>query len=377
MIVKRFSVLAIVLLSTTFMFAQTTISTSFVHNSITRTYRIYIPAIYNGTTAVPLVLNLHGYSSNNIQQEQYGDFRQIADTANFIVVHPNGTLDGSNNQFWNTFNGSTVNDLGFLSALIDTIQANYNIDATSIYSTGMSNGGFMSYDLACYLSNKIAAIASVTGSMIPAHKATCAPTHPMPIMQIHGTADATVPYNGGSFYVHIDSLVKYWVQFNNCGAVPTYSAVPNINTTDGSTADHYVYNGGTNGSTVELYKIISGAHTWPGAPFVIGVTCMDFSASKEIWRFFRKYKLNVLTSVNEMSSPFEFNVYPNPSENNFTLNFQDQSKKQIRVIDCLGQTILNESCLGMQTEIHLEKSGFYFLTVSSGDQYYTKKIIKN
>ncbi len=375
--IKRLFVFAIIIFLQTNLFAQSTISGSFVHNSLTRTYRIYIPAIYNGSTAVPLILNLHGYGSNNLQQEVYGDFRQIADTANFIIVHPNGTLDGSSNQFWNSFSGSTVDDLGFLSALIDTIQANYNIDPTSIYSTGMSNGGFMSYDLACYLSNKIAAIASVTGGMVPSHNATCAPTHPVPVMQIHGTADATVPYNGGSFYLHVDSLVKYWAQFNNCAAIPTYSAVPNINTTDGATADHYVFNGGTNGSTVELYKVISGAHTWPGAPFVIGVTCMDFSASKEIWRFFRKYKLNVLTNVSEIPLPLEFNVYPNPTENNFTLNFQDQSMKQIRVVDCLGQTIIDKACKSLQTELHLEKSGFYFLTVSSGNQYYTKKIIKN
>ena len=193
---------------------QTTINGSFVFEGATRTYRLYIPASYNPSAPAPLLFNLHGYGSNNVEQELYGDFRPISDTAGFIITHPNGTVDQSGNRFWNTFGNSSVNDLGFLSALIDTISAGYSIDSGRIYSTGMSNGGFMSYELACFLSHRITAIASVTGSMIWLKLQTCNPQHPTPVMQIHGTADLTVPYAGNFAFVHIDTLVKYWVNFN-------------------------------------------------------------------------------------------------------------------------------------------------------------------
>ena len=146
-------------------FSQTTIISGFEMDGLERTYRIYIPEIYNDGYAVPLVLNLHGYGSNGFEQELYGDFRPIADTANFIIVSPDGALDGFGATHWNTFGTSSVDDVNFLSALIDTVASQYNLDHSRIYSTGMSNGGFMSYKLACQLSGRIAAVASVTGTI--------------------------------------------------------------------------------------------------------------------------------------------------------------------------------------------------------------------
>lgn len=362
--------------------AQTTVQGSFVHGGLTRTYRIYVPAVYNASVPVPLVLNLHGYSSNNMQQEAYGDFRPIADTANFIIVHPNGTLDGSGNLYWNSFGWSLVDDVGFLSALIDTVIAAYNIDENSIYSTGMSNGGFMSYDLACSLSNRIAAIASVTGSMTPAHKNSCSPSHPVPVMQIHGTTDGTVPYNGSSTMLHIDSLVKYWVQYNNCSLTPSVNTLPNTNTSDNCTAEHHVFNGGSMGSTVELYKIIGGGHSWPGAPFNINTTNMDFSASVEIWRFFRKYKLSVLTGRPSVENASFVSVYPNPSNGIFYLGTGGEKDKiavrKADVYNILGEKILT-AFPGQDGLLDMSfcPGGIYFLTISQGDQVKKEKIIKN
>ena len=137
--------------------AQTTILGSIQSGGLTRDYRLYRPAAYTGNTPVPLIINMHGYTSNSLEQEFYGDFRSIADTANFLIVHPNGTLDNQGNRFWNTFGtGSTVDDVAFISDLLDALQATYNIDPQRIYSTGMSNGGFMSYTLACELNDRIA-----------------------------------------------------------------------------------------------------------------------------------------------------------------------------------------------------------------------------
>lgn len=351
--------------------AQSTIDASLVHNGLTRTYRLYIPTIYNASQPVPLVLNLHGYTSNNIQQEFYGDFRPIADTANFIIVHPNGTQDGSGQQYWSAFGIGTVDDVGFLSALIDVIQSQYAIDPNRIYSTGMSNGGFMSYELACQLSNRIAAIASVTGSMAQTRWNACNATHPTPVMQIHGTADPTVAYTGnpaqGIF--HIDTLVKRWAQLNNCGLTPTVTAVPNTSLVDGCTAERQVFGNGTNGSTVELYKVIGGAHTWPGAAVTLGVTNQDFSASKEIWRFFRRYRLNELVTGVEDGPPTRstFRVFPNPTEGTVTLRFADAQERHIVVTNALGQVTMSLWAQTSELQLDLTGQGLYLVTVEALD----------
>ncbi|WP_430402746.1 alpha/beta hydrolase family esterase [Fluviicola sp.] len=242
--------------------AQTTISGSFVHGGITRTYSFYVPASYTPGVPVPMVIGLHGLSSSGADFAANRDFRPIADTANFIMVHPDGsTMFGV--KFWNyeTILGSTVDDVGFLEALIDTISANYSINAQRIYCTGMSNGSFMAYLLACQ-SNRFAAIGTVTGSMSVDMYDACNPQHPIPVLHIHGTDDSTNPYAGTSTMKGIDDTNLFWVNENNCNPVPVVTAIPDINTTDNATATKYVYSLGMNGHTVELFKVTGGGHSW-------------------------------------------------------------------------------------------------------------------
>lgn len=350
--------------------AQTTVTGTIQSGGLTREYRLYVPAAYNGSTPVPLVLNLHGYASFAAQQEFYGDFRPIADTANFLIVHPNGTIDPQGNRFWNVLGGlSAVDDVAFLSNLIDTLRAAYNIDPNRMYSTGMSNGGFMSYSLACELSHKIAAIASVTGSMINLKLNACNPPRPVPVMEIHGTADNTVPYNGSVSLgtVAIPTLVNAWVQKNQCNPAPVITPVPDINTTDGCTAEHYLYTGGINGSTVEHYKVIGGGHTWPGQLFPIGVTNQDFSASREIWRFFSQYRLDLLTDVTAPEiTKAEWSVFPNPVHDRLTLRSNDaKPARQIRIFDTLGRLRMSLPVAGHQIDIETSawETGMYFITI--------------
>ena len=366
----RTAILILCLLSFGLASAQTTLTGTIQSGGLTRDYRLYIPAMYNGNTPVPLVLNLHGYTSSATEQEFYGNFRPIADTANFLIVHPNGTIDGLGNRFWNTFGtGSPVDDVEFLSNLIDSLRTKYNIDPNRIYSTGMSNGGFMSYSLACELSNKIAAIASVTGSMITVNLNACNPQRPVPVMEIHGTADNTVPYNGAALqgFVPIPTLVDAWVEKNGCNPTPIFTPVPNINTTDGCTAEHYRYTGGINGSTVEHYKVIGGGHTWPGQLFPIGVTNQDFNASQEIWRFFSQYRLDVLTDVTAPEiAAGEWSVSPNPVSDRLTLrSVNGMRARQIRVFDMLGRLRLLLPDAGEQINIETDawESGVYFVVI--------------
>ncbi|MES2515866.1 MAG: T9SS type A sorting domain-containing protein [Bacteroidota bacterium] len=364
---KHLLTLIVLIFSQFLVKAQTTVVDSIFVGGQYRSYRLYVPAIYTGATARPLVLNLHGYTSNAQQQQLYSNFEPIADTANFLMVYPNGTYS-SGQRFWNAgISAALVNDIAFLSALIDSLDLTYNINLNRVYSCGMSNGGYMSHTLACELSNRITAIASVTGAIFTTqYGPNCHPMRPVPVMQIHGTNDPTVPYNGSSSSMPIDSVVKYWVTKNNCNPVATFSNVPNTNTGDGCTVEHYKYGGGISGSSVELYKVINGAHTWPGSPFVIGVTNLDMNASKEIWRFFNKYNLSMLTSVEE-NNVFKQSItlYPNPA--NSVLNIRSENNESIisvEVTDVLGKVVLSEKITPAISIANLTP-GVYFMTLKA------------
>ena len=282
---------------------------------------MYVPASYSPGNDLPLVLNFHVYTSNAWQQAFYSNFNTVADAEGFIIVYPDGTLDNQGTTHWNVgWGGSTVDDIGFTSALIDSISAEYSINQDRVYSTGMSNGGFMSYQLACELSDRIAAIASVTGSMNLGWFNSCNPNHPMPVMEIHGTLDPTVSYNASSFTESIPDILDFWANFNNCNSTPIISNVPDIITTDGCTAEHQIWENGDNGATVEHYKIIDGEHTWPGALAIAGVTNQDINASEKIWEFFNKYDINgLINSTNTSNISTE------------------KSPELIKIIDVLGR----------------------------------------
>lgn len=357
--------------------AQTTIQGNFEFDGLNRSYRLYVPASYNPDNATPLVLNLHGYGSNNIEQENYGDFRPIADTAGFLVVHPNGTPDGNNQLFWNTFGNSEVDDLGFLEALIDTVSASYNIDHERVYSTGMSNGGFMSYHLACFLSHRIAAIASVTGTMTNANLNACSPQRPVPVMQIHGTADNTVPYNGNIFFASVPNLVNYWVTHNECDPTPVLTPVPDNDPNDGCTAENYLYSNGADGVTVEHYKVQGGGHSWPGAPVNINITNMDFSASEAIWGFFRKYSLNgLITHSGERMQPTpDPTIWPNPSKGDIQLYMPWNGPKNITVVNQMGQKLLELTTSDKWVNLQIDQRGLHFVIIGFNDKTISKTIL--
>lgn len=357
--------------------AQTTVTGSFFFGGINRTYRLYVPVTYNAAKATPLVMNLHGYGSNNVEQELYGNFKPIADTAGFLLVHPNGTPDQTNTNHWNNFGTSNVDDVGFLSALIDTLAKSYNINQSRVYSTGMSNGGFMSYALACNLSQRIAAVASVTGSMTNAAITACNPSRSTPVMQIHGTADATVPYAGNFLFAPIENVVALWVTKNNCSSTPVITQVPNTNTVDGCTATHYVYVNGQNGKTVEFYKVNGGGHSWPGAPINLNVTNQDFSASVEIWRFFRKYNLNGLIA-GETETPEHLSlisVSPNPAYGKVLLRFANHGIKKVSIRNALGREIYSFKCDQTEKEISIEEAGLFIVSVEQNGKIQIAKTL--
>ncbi len=354
-------------------FGQKTVTGTITSDNVKRSYRLYIPKSYTGATPVPLLFNFHGYTSNAAQQEFYGSFKAIADTANFLVLLPEGLpLIGTNTGFNNfSMPGVKPDDVLFTSDLIDSISAKYAIDRNRIYSTGMSNGGFMSYDLACFLSDKIAAIASVAGSMIPLHLSTCQAKHPTPVMQIHGTTDPVIPYDGVGPLVtssHIDTLLNHWINFNGCNTLPTKLNIPNSNTADNCTAERYIYEGGKNGSTVEFFKIIGGGHTWPGTiiPTGSGNTNRDFNASLAIWQFLRKYRLDQVSAVGQsVAYNNNFSISPNPSTGIFNLRSDYPGSCTLYVYNAVGQMLQQQSVGEGTTQFSLDNStpGLYFYQI--------------
>lgn len=353
--------------------AQTTVLDTFNIGGYDRDYILYVPAIYDGSTAVPLVINLHGYGSNAAQQNFYGNFKDLADIDNFIVVQPNGTKDLSGRQYWNAFvNAGAVDDVGFISGLIDRLALSYNIDQTQIFSTGMSNGGFMSFKLACELSDRIAKIASVTGSMNTTLQGTCAPTKPIPMMQIHGTTDPTVAYNGSAGVMAIEDVVDYWVDKNNCDSVPSIFNLPDVNTADNSTVERFTYANGDASSEVIFYKITGGGHTWPSAPIDIpgSNTNKDFNASKVIWEFFKGEPFVGIKDKYE-----EEGISMNYGNDLLQLTLPSELEgAEIFILNGLGQVVLEMQ----ESKISTNRltAGVYFVHISTSSGVYSNSFIK-
>lgn len=348
-----------------------------MHDGIEREYILYIPGNYTGDEAVPLVFNFHGYTSNASQQLIYGDFRAIADTEGFIIAHPEGTLlNGSTH--WNVGGwtiGSTVDDVGFTEAMIDAISGTYNINLDRVYATGMSNGGYMSFLLACQLSDKIAAVASVTGSMTPEIYNACDAQHPTPVLQMHGTFDGVVPYNGDTWTKSINEVMQYWVEFNNCDPTPSVQALPNLDILDGSTVEHFIYSNGDNGATTEHYKITGGAHTWPG--FIFGGagtgTNQDINASLEIWNFFSRYDINgeiTITNTEEIIKPEHptIAIYPNPASTTVLVERSSLEKAVYELYSSLGVLQQQGVLTNAKQSIDLSDLPADVYTIRVGDQ---------
>jgi len=262
-----------------------------------REFYIYIPSSYleDDEKDYPLLFSLHGYTSLALWNLSYTGFQSIADEENFIVVYPQGlTLNSTGETHWNVGGwtiGSQSNDIDFISDVIDWTNKNYKIDLSRIYSVGMSNGGFMSYRLACNLSNRIAAIGSVTGSMTPEILESCKPNHPTPVIQIHGKLDFTVPYSGNSYMLPIDDVIEYWRDYNNCEKSPISNEILD---NDGDNFGGLVsrYENCLNDVSFELYLLDKMGHEWPSYHREDGPS--DIDSASILWDFLSKYDINGL-----------------------------------------------------------------------------------
>jgi polyhydroxybutyrate depolymerase len=223
------------------------------------------------TVPTPLVLLLHGYGSSGGNQEAYMNFSSVVDDLGFLYAYPDGTVDAIGNRFWNAtdaccnFFGFPVDDSGYLRGLIDLIGQSYNL--SDVYLVGHSNGGFMSYRMACDHSDRITAIASLAGATF-LDPADCGSPDPVHVLQIHGTNDGAIFYNGGCIgsncYPGAIETVEQWATFGGCDLDPDTSA-PNLNLVvgppeDDTTVTRYLTDCSEGGSGT-LWTIINGVHS--------------------------------------------------------------------------------------------------------------------
>ncbi len=285
---------------------------SLLHNNLKRTYRIHLASSYDTYEKMPLVIVLHGKGGNGksmILLTRKG-FNKLSDQEGFIVVYPDGIemnwndgrMDDETNDRAHREN---IDDVGFISALIDTLVKEYHADPDKVYVTGISNGAIMSYRLACEVSRKITAIAPVCGSMPYLLFPQCPMTRPVSVMAINSTDDPLVPYQGGNIYggiikanlgkvLSVDETIGFWINRNRCSTTPVVTELPDLSPGDGTKVTRKQYINKTEGSEVILYVVSGGGHTWPGGfqylpEKIIGKTCRDFNACEFIWSFFKKH----------------------------------------------------------------------------------------
>ena len=263
-----------------------TFNCSVIHDEKNRQFFIYQGSSYSGNA--PILFVLHGYTSRALWIMNYSGFQSIADEFGFLVIYPQGTLLPSSGQtHWNVggwTTSSTTDDVSFINSLINFIDDEYSIDPKRIYSTGMSNGGYMSYKLACDLSSKIAAVVSVTGSMTIQTVDGCNPSHPTSVAQIHGLQDSVVSYYGNAWSKPIEEVMEYWANYNNCSNESNSSEITGSN--GGGT--HDVYSECDNQTSVELFLMNNMGHDWPN------LNNHDIQASTTIWDFLSKYDIDGL-----------------------------------------------------------------------------------
>ena len=262
-----------------------------------RTYWVHVPS--SGARAgLPVVFLLHGGTGSAEGMERIAHFNKVADGHSVLTVYPEGWRRSWNDGRPNTPAAQAgVDDVKFISMLIDKLTADYAIDTGRVCASGLSNGAFMSQRLGCALADRIRAIAPVAGTMGTEFAPTCHPSRPVSILEIHGTDDPLIPFNGGqdkgrnggTTDVSVTDTYALWQSVDGCPS-PSVSQLPDT-ANDGTTTTVHAARPCTDGSAALLYVVNGGGHTWPGGEqylpvFLVGRTSRDFDASETIWQFF-------------------------------------------------------------------------------------------
>jgi polyhydroxybutyrate depolymerase len=272
---------------------------------IRRSYLLHTPQGYDHTRPLPLVIVLHGGFGTAWQMEQQSDFSEISDRENFLVAYPNGLGMFGRLQHWNAGHccGLSmkwgIDDVGFVSMVIDQIRSQVQVDSSRIYIVGYSNGGMLGYLYAARNPDIVAAVAGIAatiGSRSSPEDPELRidpPRAPIPVIAFHGLADQTVPYGGGNLggmghsYVSVRESMKFWVEADRCAAEPIREDIM------GGRVIKYTWNGGENGSEVVLCALKRWGHELPTRYFARTLPesdpLRDLHAPEIVWEFFKAH----------------------------------------------------------------------------------------
>ena len=268
------------------------------HEGLERSFLIYVPK--NIKENAPLVVAIHGYTSSAKTLMGYSGINQVADKVGFLVAYPQGTKDSRDNNFFNVgyefHSDSKVNDVNFIREIVLNLTKDYKLNSKRVFATGMSNGGDMSYLLACTSSDLFTAVAPVAGVMMKDTLENCNPGKKIPIFEIHGTKDSISKFEGdmnnkdkwGAYY-DLPSTIEFWVNKHALNEKETIQ-LENKNTEDGTTITFERYWSDESQREVWFYIVNDGNHTWPGMTGLFSRTAnQDINSAEEIWKFFSKF----------------------------------------------------------------------------------------
>ncbi|MDI3545768.1 MAG: polyhydroxybutyrate depolymerase [Rikenellaceae bacterium] len=371
---KKLLLLFVILFSYN-VFSQTLVTFSF--DGQTRRYYKYVPNIYDSLKPIPVVFCLHGLGDNidnfiNIAMHLLGE----VDT--FITIYPEA-LSSPYGNAWNAginYMGSiineNINDVDFLMAITDSLQIIYNIDTERIYFCGLSLGGFMAQRMACERSDKIAAVASVAGTI--GNSLNCTPSRPIAICHFHGTNDQVVYYTNNLFGLDAEELVSFWINNNHCDTNYIYKTYPDV-ANDGIVVESYYSNSPNNLADVMFYKAIGAGHVWLYTPV------NDISYTIEIWNFLKKFRLSSSQNINDFSE-HNIQIFPNPTNSILTITFPLQYMNDFNLIEIyntLGELVYSQKIHSLQNQITINLSdlseGIYFLEILQQNKLFLNKII--
>lgn len=267
-----------------------------------RWYDRLVPAAYDGEPT-PLVVDLHGYLSGAEGQAAMSGFGATAEREGFVLATPQGNGDLA---YWNAVpHPDLPDDVGFVADVIDDVSAAVCIDPDRVYVDGMSNGAFLTSLVACELADRVAAVAAVAGLLVPAD---CAPSRPVPVLAVHGTADRYVPFTGGRgpalddlawdgdssrafdglVFGDLTEAAARWAELDGCDPEPTRTDVSDE-------VEVIAYGDCADDAAVELFVVDGGGHAWPGSDVsrasadIVGPTTFDVDATDLIWTFFEEH----------------------------------------------------------------------------------------
>lgn len=264
-----------------------------------RRYRVYVPASLTSGNDVPLLVALHGGLGWGEQFASNSGFDGLAESNRFIVVYPDGTnAQGGSTRLltWNAgmccgpASAQNVDDVGFISALIDRLERTLPIDPARVFAAGHSNGALLSYRLACELSEQIAAIGVQSGAI----GAPCTPSRPVSIFHLHGLADTNIPIDGGRgsgvagvVFPSPREAVTTFAGLDGCSHGP----IDQVDPTNPDVASR-IWTDCRSGRTVQFVTVAGASHAWMGHPgtaagstSLVGVPYAEFDASRAIWSF--------------------------------------------------------------------------------------------